>query len=372
MAPLFHALTDLDGDFQLRLCITAQHREMLDPVLQLFDIKPNHDLNVMRHKQPLAVTTGAMLRGLSKVLMHEKPHLTLVHGDTATTLAGALASFYQQVPLAHVEAGLRSGSFAAPFPEEMQRLLTSRLTRWHFAPTPLAQQNLLREGVLAEDILVTGNTVIDALLWVVKKIEAENTLRLKLETILEKAGYSSQRLKTRRLVLVTGHRRENMGGGFEQICEALRQLSSEQEAIDVVYPVHLNPQVREPVMQILGAEKNIFLLPPLDYAPFVYLMSQATLLLTDSGGIQEEAPSLGKPVLVMREVTERPEALAAGTAQLVGTNVAAIVSAAGNLLQDETMGSPRKQLKNPYGDGQAAARIATFLQQRLQIDQSSK
>lgn len=354
MAPLVKALKAQTG-FDTRVCVTAQHRQMLDQVLSLFDITPEYDLNIMQPGQDLYDITGRILQGLRGTLKEFKPDAVLVHGDTSTTFATALAAFYEQIPVGHVEAGLRTGNLYAPWPEEANRKLTGVLARWHFAPTETSKQNLLKEGVHSDNIYVTGNTVIDALLWVRDRInnrpELQNTYAQQFRFL--QPG--------RKLVLVTGHRRENFGGGFERICEALSRLARSNPSIDIVYPVHLNPNVQAPVNRLLRQEPNIHLIEPLDYAPFVYLMDRSDIILTDSGGIQEEAPSLGKPVLVMRDTTERPEAVLAGTVKLVGTNVDAIVNAVSELISSERAYQIMAAAHNPYGDGLAAQRIVATL-----------
>ncbi len=343
---------------ETRVCVTAQHRQMLDQVLELFAIRPDYDLNLMRPRQSLHALSAAILNGLAPVLEAFQPDRVWLHGDTTTTLAAALAAFYQGIPVVHVEAGLRTGNLSSPWPEEGNRKLTSVITELHFAPTESARGNLLAEGIPWKNIFVTGNTIIDALLQVRDKTLANPASRIRLACrfpFLDAA---------RKMLLVTGHRRENFGAGFERICQALRTLASRYPDLQIVYPVHLNPNVREPVQKILSGIHNIFLIPPQDYLPFVYLMDRCYLILTDSGGIQEEAPALGKPVLVMRHTTERPEAVQAGTVKLVGTEVEAIVNAASNLLDDENAWHTMSLAHNPYGDGQASQRIlATFLQQ---------
>lgn len=353
MASVIKALS-LDGVVQLRVCVTAQHRQMLDQVLEFFAITPDIDLNLMRPEQDLTDLTARMLVGMRGVLRDWRPDLLLVQGDTTTTFAASLAAHYEKIAVGHVEAGLRTGNLYAPWPEEMNRRLTTVLATLHFAPTPWARDNLLREGVAAEVVHVTGNTVIDALLEVVARLEADQVLRARLE---QKFRFLQPGLK---LVLVTGHRRESFGPGFERICQALRTLS-ERDDVQIVYPVHLNPNVREPVWRVLGACPRIHLIEPLEYVPFVYLMSRAYLIVTDSGGVQEEAPSLGKPVLVMRETTERLEAVEAGTAKLVGTDCERIVAEAVRLLEDAAAYRAMAQAHNPYGDGHAAERIAAFI-----------
>ncbi|MBV7562417.1 UDP-N-acetylglucosamine 2-epimerase (non-hydrolyzing) [Pseudomonas sp. sia0905] len=350
MAPLYLALA-ADDRFESKLCVTGQHREMLDQVLDLFAITPDYDLNIMKPGQDLTDITTAILQRMKKVLSVYKPDVILVHGDTATTFATTLAAYYQQIPVAHVEAGLRTGNIYSPWPEEANRKLTGALADLHFAPTETSRDNLLREGVESSKIFVTGNTVIDALLDVVKRLEEDPSLRAKAS---EPAAFLDAE---RRLILVTGHRRESFGEGFERICKALREVAQMHPEVDIVYPVHLNPNVREPVQRLLSDVKNIHLIEPLDYLPFVYLMSKAHIILTDSGGIQEEAPSLGKPVLVMRDTTERPEAVAAGTVRLVGTDISVIVRELHSLLVDSEMYRAMSVAHNPYGDGRACKKI---------------
>ena len=356
MAPLVKGLQACP-DLQTVVCVTAQHREMLDQVLRLFDIVPEHDLNIMKPGQDLFDITGNILRGLKDVFQQERPDLVLVHGDTTTTLATSLAAYYARIAVGHVEAGLRTGNKHAPFPEEMNRKLTGALADIHFAPTPASQANLLREGVVADTIHVTGNTVIDALLAVVDKLRNDQALQTEFA---QRFGFLDP---TRRLVLVTGHRRENFGEGFQNICNALADIAAEHADVQVLYPVHLNPNVRQPVNDILAARglANVHLIDPVDYLPFVYLMDRAHLIVTDSGGIQEEAPSLGKPVLVMRDTTERPEAVEAGTVKLVGTSRDKIVSEARRLLTDEQAYASMSRAHNPYGDGMAVQRIVAHV-----------
>ncbi|WP_406821285.1 non-hydrolyzing UDP-N-acetylglucosamine 2-epimerase [Pseudomonas sp. KnCO4] len=357
MAPLALQLAR-DARFESRVCVTGQHRQMLDQVLGLFEITPDYDLNIMKPGQDLTGVTTEILQGIKPVLAEFKPDLVLVHGDTATTFATSLAAYYQQIPIAHVEAGLRTNNLYSPWPEEGNRRLTGTLAALHFAPTATSRDNLLREGIDPASIFVTGNTVIDALLEVVRKLESP-TLKVQFQQQFDYlAGH-------RRMVLVTGHRRENFGGGFERICEALVQTARQFPDVDVVYPVHLNPNVREPVNRLLADVGNIHLIEPLDYLPFVYLMSRAYVILTDSGGIQEEAPALGKPVLVMRDTTERPEAVAAGTVKLVGTEVGSIVGELARLLTDEGAYREMSFAHNPYGDGKACGRIVEALEARL-------
>ena len=350
MAPLVNLLTQ-QTDIDSRVCVTGQHREMLDQVLQLFDIKPEYDLAIMKAGQDLYDVTTSILLNIKPVLREFKPDVVLVHGDTSTTFATALACYYEKIAVGHVEAGLRTGNIYSPWPEEANRKLTGAITRFHFAPTATSEQNLLNEQVNPAHIVVTGNTVIDALLQVVAKIDQDNALQA---SFAARFPYGQN---GRQLILVTGHRRESFGAGFDNICAALKQLANDFPNCDIVYPVHLNPNVREPVYRLLSDAPNVHLIAPLDYLPFVYLMSRATLVLTDSGGIQEEAPSLGKPVLVMRDTTERPEAVAAGTVKLVGTDKAKIVSEASRLLTDSAYYDSMSFAHNPYGDGKACQRI---------------
>lgn len=354
MAPLVHAL-QRDPAFVAEVCVTGQHREMLDSVLSLFAIRPKFDLKVMKPGQDLTDITVAILAGMKDVLGQFQPDIVLVHGDTSTTFATTLAAYYQKIPVGHVEAGLRTGRLYSPWPEEANRKLTGTLATLHFAPTETSRLNLLREGVPQEHIHVTGNTVIDALLEVVQRLSEDAEFRQLGETQFPYLR------PDRRLILVTGHRRESFGGGFERICQALAETAQAFPDVDIVYPVHFNPNVREPVNRLLGGISNIHLIPPLDYLPFVYLMNRAHLVLTDSGGIQEEAPSLGKPVLVMRDTTERPEAVDAGTVKLVGTDAATITSSIARLLNDTAEWQRMSRAHNPYGDGQAARRIVEVL-----------
>ena len=354
MAPLVKALK-ADEYFDARVCVTAQHRQMLDQVLDLFEIKPEFDLDLMKPNQDLTDITSGVLQGLKSVFAQWKPDVVLVHGDTSTTLAASLAAFYQRIDVGHVEAGLRTGNLYSPWPEEANRKLTGVLARWHFSPTTVSKENLLRENVSESAIHVTGNTVIDALLQVRQKIVENQTLQ---QAFQKQFAFLEA---NKRLVLVTGHRRENFGGGFERICEALAQLAKVFPDVNIVYPVHLNPNVQEPVNRLLAGITNVHLIEPLDYLPFVYLMDRSTIILTDSGGIQEEAPSLGKPVLVLRDTTERPEAVAAGTVRLTGTDVDRIVSEASLLLSDTAAYEAMAFSHNPYGDGLACARIIDVL-----------
>ena len=348
MAPVIKAL-DSNSEINSRVCVTAQHREMLDQVLNLFKIVPDYDLNIMKSGQTLADVTSAVMAGLNSVLKDFSPDLVLVHGDTTTTLATSLACYYNQIRVGHVEAGLRTGDIYSPWPEEVNRKLTGAIARLHFAPTNSARANLLNEGVCDESIVVTGNTVIDALFDVVGKLSNDQSLAQELDRIL---GIR----QNRRMILVTGHRRESHGSGFERICQAILTLAKRSD-VHIIYPVHMNPNVRGPVQQYLGADDNISLISPQEYLPFVHLMTRAELIITDSGGVQEEAPSLGKPVLVMRDTTERPEAVAAGTVKLVGTSVDSIVSEASFLLDNQEEYLKMSTSHNPYGDGKAAQRI---------------
>nr|WP_277425804.1 UDP-N-acetylglucosamine 2-epimerase (non-hydrolyzing) [Lysobacter enzymogenes] len=356
MAPLAKMLAQ-DPRFDARVCVTGQHRQMLDQVLQLFEIQPDFDLNIMKPKQDLTDVTTAILTGMKTVLAELKPDVVLVHGDTSTTMAATLAAYYQQIPVAHVEAGLRTGNLYSPWPEEANRKLTGALAAIHFAPTELSRGNLREEGIPDERIAITGNTVIDALKDVLVRIERTPELRREIAAKFEFLR------DERKVVLVTGHRRESFGGGFERICEALRDTALRHPEIDIVYPVHLNPQVREPVNRVLRGIANVHLIEPLDYLPFVYLMNRAYIILTDSGGIQEEAPSLGKPVLVMRDTTERPEAVAAGTVRLVGTDRELICDGISQLLNDRAAYEAMSFAHNPYGDGLACQRIVAALAQ---------
>jgi UDP-N-acetylglucosamine 2-epimerase (non-hydrolysing) len=357
MAPVVRALED-DPRFESRICVTAQHRSMLDQVLDAFAIRPHHDLGVMRPHQDLTDVTSGILLGLREVLREEQPDAVLVHGDTTTTLAATLAAFYARIPVGHVEAGLRTGNLASPWPEEANRVLTDRLCHWHFAPTPHARDHLIREGLPPERIFVTGNTVIDALLWMRDRVVAQPP-----SVFREVFGSTWPTLDdpTVSIVLITGHRRESFGDGFQNICRALRTVALRHPTVHFVYPVHLNPNVRAPVAEHLSGLPNVHLLEPLEYAPFVWLMNRSRFILTDSGGIQEEAPSLGKPVLVMRDTTERPEGVAAGTVALVGTGYDPIVAGLERLILDSNHELAMKRAHNPYGDGHAARRIVEAL-----------
>lgn len=358
MAPLALKLAATEG-IEAKVCVTAQHREMLDQVLDLFALKPDFDLNIMKPGQDLTSVTTAILQGLKPVLAEFKPDIVLVHGDTATTFATSLASYYQKIPVGHVEAGLRTGNIYSPWPEEANRKLTGAIANYHFAPTHNSQQNLLNEGINLDDIYITGNTVIDALLDVSEKLKTDSALQAQMQ---QRFDYLDANKK---LILVTGHRRESFGGGFERICEALAQTAKAHPDTQILYPVHLNPNVQEPVNRLLSGIDNIKLIEPQDYLPFVYLMNQAHIILTDSGGIQEEAPSLGKPVFVMRDTTERPEAVDAGTVLLVGTDVNKITQNLNRLLTDQQAYDTMSYAHNPYGDGQACNRIISTLKKKL-------
>ena len=366
MAPLVKEFQRNSNEFQTIVCVTGQHREMLDQVLDIFDIKPDYDLNIMKHGQDLYDVTSRVLVGMRDVLKEANPDIVLVHGDTTTSTASALAAFYQQIPVGHVEAGLRTYDIYSPWPEEMNRQITGRIATYNFSPTPLSKTNLLREAVAESSIVVTGNTVIDALYWVVDKIKKDKTLKCELDGALKESGYDVNRLADgRKLVLITGHRRENFGDGFINMCSAIRDLSQKYPEVDFVYPMHLNPNVRKPIHKVFGDDLsnlgNMFFIEPLEYLSFVHLMNKSTIVLTDSGGIQEEAPGLGKPVLVMRDTTERPEALEAGTVKLVGTNYNKIVSEVSILLDDINVYAKMSCAVNPYGDGLACSRIVDAL-----------
>lgn len=366
MAPLVKEFQKDAKDFQTMVCVTGQHREMLDQVLQLFEIKPDYDLNIMKQGQDLYDVTSRVLLGLRDVLKEAQPDVVLVHGDTTTSTAAALAAFYQQIPVGHVEAGLRTHNIYSPWPEEMNRQLTGRIATHHFAPTALSRRNLLDEGVSDTSISVTGNTVIDALYMVVDKIKKDAGLTASLKDVLISAGYDVDRLNGgKRLILITGHRRENFGDGFISMCRAIKTLTEKYSDVDFVYPMHLNPNVRKPIHEVFGENLsdmgNMFFIEPLEYLSFVYLMEKSTVVLTDSGGIQEEAPGLGKPVLVMRDTTERPEALEAGTVRLVGTEYDKIVSEVSALLDSGEHYEKMSKAVNPYGDGLACRRIVDTL-----------
>lgn len=367
MAPLVKKFQEY-SEFQTIVCVTAQHREMLDQVLDIFDIKPDYDLNIMKQGQDLYDITSRVLLGLRDVLNETNPDVVLVHGDTTTSTAAALAAFYKQIPVVHVEAGLRTNNIYSPWPEEMNRRMTGRLATYHLAPTELSRQNLLKENVDNQNIVITGNTVIDALFWVVNKIKEDDNLAETLQKNIKNCGYDVERINNdRKLVLITGHRRENFGEGFRNICNAIKTLSIKYPSVDFVYPMHLNPNVRKPISEIFGQENeklsNTFFIEPLDYLNFIFLMEKADIILTDSGGIQEEAPSLGKPVLVMRNNTERPEALEAGTVKLVGTDYDKIINEVSELLDNEESYNKMSKAVNPYGDGSACKRIVDFLKE---------
>ncbi|EFI07046.1 UDP-N-acetylglucosamine 2-epimerase [Bacteroides sp. 3_1_19] len=370
MAPLVMELQKQKERIETVVCVTGQHREMLDQVLEIFDIKPDYDLNIMKRGQDLYDVTARVLTGMREVLKEIKPDIVLVHGDTTTSTAAALAAFYQQIPVGHVEAGLRTHNIYSPWPEEMNRLLTGRLATYHFSPTPLSRNNLIKESINDRNIIVTGNTVIDALYWVVDKIKNNKELDNELESVLSKAGYDVNRLDNgKKLVLITGHRRENFGDGFINMCTAIKDLTIKHPNVDFVYPMHLNPNVRKPIHEVFGEDlsglKNMFFIEPLEYLSFVYLMEKSSIVLTDSGGIQEEAPGLGKPVLVMRDTTERPEALNAGTVKLVGTDYNKIVNEVSSLIDDKAAYEKMSKAVNPYGDGLACGRIVNALLYRI-------
>lgn len=368
MAPLVREFQKHQKDFHTLVCVTGQHRQMLDQVLRLFDIMPDYDLNIMKQGQDLYDVTARVLTGMRDVLREAKPDVVLVHGDTTTSMTAALAAFYEQIPVGHVEAGLRTHCIYSPWPEEMNRQLTGRIATYHFAPTVLSRENLLREGVSPSSVAVTGNTVIDALHWVVERIKVDGALRHEVGRFLLQAGYNLERLNGgRKLVLITGHRRENFGEGFLNICAAIKELIRMYPDVDFVYPMHLNPNVRQAIHTVFGERlmgwDNLFFIEPLEYVSFVCLMEKAYIVLTDSGGIQEEAPGLGKPVLVMREITERPEALDAGTVKLVGTDRKRIIGEVATLLDDVSVYACMSHAVNPYGDGRACRRIVERLKQ---------
>ena len=367
MAPLVKAFQAKNDEFETIVCVTGQHREMLDQVLHLFDIKPDFDLNIMKQGQDLYDITSRVLLGMRDVFKVCKPDILFVHGDTTTSTAAALAGFYQQIPVAHVEAGLRTNDIYSPWPEEMNRQITGRIATYNLSPTQLSRQNLLKENVDENKITVTGNTVIDALHWVTAKIKSDKKLDDNLSLDLKTKGYDTKRLVgNRRLILITGHRRENFGDGFLHICHAIQDLAKKFPEVDFVYPMHLNPNVRKPIHQVFGEDLNnlgnIFFIEPLEYLPFVFLMEKSDIVLTDSGGIQEEAPGLGKPVLVMRNTTERPEAVDAGTVKLVGTDYDAIVDNVSKLLTDRNLYNKMSKATNPYGDGKACERIIRYIE----------
>lgn len=366
MAPLVKEFQKHPDNFETIVCVTGQHRQMLDQVLSLFEITPDYDLDIMKQGQDLYDVTARVLTGMRDILKEAQPDVVLVHGDTSTSTAAALAAFYQQVPVGHVEAGLRTHNIYSPWPEEMNRQITGRIATYNFAPTALSESNLLKEGVCADSIVVTGNTVIDALHQVVSKIKNDGALNVELSKVLMNSGYDVNRLNDgKQLVLITGHRRENFGDGFIQMCTAIKDLSNKYPEVDFVYPMHLNPNVRKPIHEVFGDDlsllENMFFIEPLEYLSFVYLMEKSTIVLTDSGGIQEEAPGLGKPVLVMRDTTERPEALEAGTVKLVGTDYEKIVGEVSELLENNEVYKKMSTAVNPYGDGLACGRIVEFL-----------
>ena len=370
MAPLVKEFQKQTEYFKTIVCVTGQHREMLDQVLSIFNIMPDYDLNIMRQGQDLYDVTSRVLLGMRDVLKEVKPDIVLVHGDTTTSTAAALAAFYRQIPVGHVEAGLRTHNIYSPWPEEMNRLITSRIATYNFSPTPLSCRNLLDERISKKAIIVTGNTVIDALYWVVDKIKNEESLKRKLANELIKYGYDTARLESgKKMVLITGHRRENFGDGFIHICAAIKHLIEKYPDVDFIYPMHLNPNVRRPIHEVFGEDlsklNNIFFIEPLEYLSFVFLMEKSAIVLTDSGGIQEEAPGLGKPVLVMRDTTERPEALEAGTVKLVGTDYDTIVSNVSILLDEPETYHRMSLAVNPYRDGKACSRIVDFLKSNL-------
>ncbi len=367
MAPLVKEFRRYPEKFETIVCVTGQHREMLDQVLRLFNIRPDYDLDIMKQGQDLYDVTARVLTGMRSILQETKPDIVLVHGDTTTSMVASLAAFYQQIPIGHVEAGLRTHNIYSPWPEEMNRQITGRIATWHFSPTALSRNNLILEGVDEEKIRITGNTVIDALYHVVATIREDSTLRKQLDTELTSAGYETTppaEQSSCKLVLITGHRRENFGDGFIQICRAIKTLAERYTKVDFVYPMHLNPNVRKPIHEVFGGIHlpNLFFIEPLEYLPFVYLMEKSALILTDSGGIQEEAPGLGKPVLVMRDTTERPEALDAGTVKLVGANYDRIVNEVSRLLDDNVYYNRMSQAVNPYGDGTASQRIVQTIE----------
>lgn len=364
MAPLVKEFQKYPEKFKTIVCVTGQHREMLDQVLRIFDIQPDYDLNIMKQGQDLYDVTAKVLIGMRDVLKETRPDIVLVHGDTTTSTAAALAAFYQQIPVGHIEAGLRTHNIYSPWPEEVNRQITGRIATYHFAPTSLSKDNLLQEGISGEQIIVTGNTVIDALYMVVEKIKNDGILSCELEKVLKASGYDISRLSDgRKLVLITGHRRENFGDGFISMCKAIKSLSEKYPEVDFVYPMHLNPNVRKPIHEVFGESQraNLFFIEPLEYLSFVYLMEKSAIVLTDSGGIQEEAPGLGKPVLVMRDTTERPEALEAGTVKLVGTDYDKIVNEVSGLLDSQEYYEKMSKAINPYGDGKACSRIVKAL-----------
>jgi UDP-N-acetylglucosamine 2-epimerase (non-hydrolysing) len=366
MVPLIKEFEKHQDKFETKICVTTQHREMLDQVLKLFSVKPDYDLNLMKPGQDLYDVTARVLTGMRSILAEYNPEAVLVHGDTATSTATALAAFYKKIPVGHVEAGLRTNNIYSPWPEEMNRQLTGRIATWHFAPTPWATKNLLKENVKEEATITTGNTVVDTLHLAVDLIKNTPEKQKQLISLLSNYIADFETIKnTKKIILVTGHRRENFGDGFLSICNAIKEVAQNNPDVAIIYPVHLNPNVQEPVNKILGQQSNVYLIPPQDYLPFVFLMQNANIVLTDSGGIQEEAPGLGKPVLVMRDTTERPEAVEAGTVKLVGTNKKVIVDEVERLLNDSEHYNQMAKANNPYGDGKAAERIVEFLGKKL-------
>ena len=369
MAPLVKEFQNDTRNFVTEVCVTGQHRQMLDQVLGLFEISPEYDLNIMKQGQDLYDITARVLTGMRDILKQSKPDIVLVHGDTTTSTAAAIAAFYQQIPVGHIEAGLRTHNIYSPWPEEMNRQITGRIAEYNFAPTQLSRNNLLNEGVDNNKIVVTGNTVIDALYWVVNKTKTHPELNEEVSGIISANGFDVNRTATRRLVLITGHRRENFGEGFISICKAIKTLANKYPEVDFVYPMHLNPNVRKPIYDVFGTNKdsfeNLFFIEPLEYLSFVFLMEKSTIVLTDSGGIQEEAPGLGKPVVVMRDTTERPEALNAGTVKLVGTDYNKIIHEVSMLLDNHTYYETMSNAVNPYGDGKACERIVSHLLNNL-------
>ncbi|GGF60918.1 non-hydrolyzing UDP-N-acetylglucosamine 2-epimerase [Wenyingzhuangia marina] len=367
MAPLVKEFQKYPQHFQPLVCVTGQHREMLDQVLALFKIIPEYDLNIMKPGQDLYDITSRVLLGMKEVLANSTPDMVLVHGDTTTSMAASLAAFYQRIDIGHVEAGLRTNDIYSPWPEEINRQLTGRLAKFHFAPTKLSKENLQKEGVLESFISVTGNTVIDALYNIIEMMKNDDETSTEVEKLIESVGYLNIKGENRKRVLITGHRRENFGEGFLNICQAIKQLLLKYPQVDFIYPMHLNPNVRKPIKEVFkeATPKNVYFIEPLDYLPFVYLLNKSDIVLTDSGGIQEEAPGLGKPVLVMRNTTERPEALAAGTVKLVGTDIEKIIYEVSKLIENEEYYTQMSKAQNPYGDGKACQRIVSFIGKRI-------
>ena len=363
MAPLVKEFQKYPNQFETIVCVTGQHREMLDQVLSLFKIVPDYDLNIMKHGQDLYDITSRVLLGMREILTKTTPDLVLVHGDTTTSTATSLAAFYQRIAVGHVEAGLRTNDIYSPWPEEMNRQITGRIANFHFAPTELSKSNLVKEGVSDSNISVTGNTVIDALYYVIDVMNKDKETATKVEALIESVGYTNLTAGKNKKVLITGHRRENFGEGFLNICKAIKELSIKYPEVDFIYPMHLNPNVRKPINEVFNKEtpNNVYFIEPLDYLPFVYLLNKSDIVLTDSGGIQEEAPGLGKPVLVMRNTTERPEALEAGTVKLVGTNTEKIVFEVSKLIEDNEYYSNMSKAQNPYGDGKSCQRIVELI-----------